>query len=76
MYKYHKKLSRRVSLRLLSYLFIDLKAHRTRVLEVAVEFKRYIKTAVIAAHTIIIKRTCVERSISVPTDCGYAESDI
>ena len=34
-------------LRLLSYLFIDLKTHCTRILEVTVEFKAYIKAAVI-----------------------------
>ena len=47
MYKYHKKLSRRFFLRLSLFLFIDLKAHRTRVLEVTVEFKRYVKAAVL-----------------------------
>ena len=47
MYKYHKKLSRRFFLRLSLFLFIDLKAHRTRVIEVTVEFKVYIKAAVL-----------------------------
>ena len=34
-------------LRLFSCLFIDLKAHRARILEVTVEFQRYVKASVL-----------------------------
>ena len=36
-----------VSLRLFLFLFVYLKAHRARILEVAVEFKRYVEAAVL-----------------------------
>ena len=41
------KIKPQVSLRLFSYLFIDFNASRTRILEVTVEFKRYVKAAVL-----------------------------
>lgn len=47
VYVPHRYLAAGCYLRLLSYLLIELKIHRTCILEISVKFKAYIKAAVL-----------------------------